>query len=307
MKHMHCAIIDLANGQSSIVDLGEWELSSGNFGWGVHSFNRANRQRDISFVALSTGILTGTGVPGSGGIAWCNYQNNASMFYPAEGRLGAALRYAGIDHVAITGKCPSGQKADITIRDGKISVSYVRANRTESAAKAYAQVWKRRPTEDSVIAIPAPSGILEDNWFFISDKMTSSLLRNMGLRSLTVSYSGGLKMADPEKFCALAAHLWQIRRELPIVSDAEHPVRYLSVMPGYGAADSSAWSARARLKSGVLEKQTLTALGLYWGQYAETLGGLDMAAQLLSACSGDTVTVDDLRQSALALNRALTQ
>jgi hypothetical protein len=307
MKHMHCAIIDLANGQSSIVDLGEWELSSGNFGWGVHSFNRANRQRDISFVALSTGILTGTGVPGSGGIAWCNYQNNSSMFYPTEGRLGAALRYAGIDHLAVTGKCPVGQKADITIRDGKISVTYVRASRTESAAKAYAQVWKRRPTEDSVIAIPAPSGILEDNWFFISDKMTSSLLRNMGLRSLTVSYTGGLKMADPEKFCALTAQLWQIRRELPVVSDAEHPVRYLSVMPGCGAADTSAWPARARLKSGVLEKQMLTALGLYWGQYAETLGGLDMAAKLLSACSGDTVTVDDLRQSALALNRALAQ
>ena len=307
MKHMHCAIIDLANGQSSIVDLGEWDLSSGNFGWGVHSFNRANRQRDISFVALSTGILTGTGVPGSGGIAWCNYQNNSSMFYPAEGRLGAALRYAGIDHLAITGKCPAGQKADITIRDGKISITYVRASRTESAAKAYTQVWKRRPTEDSVIAIPAPSGILEDNWFFISDKMTSSLLRNMGLRSLTVSYSGGLKMAAPEAFCALTAQLWQIRRALPIASDAEHPVRYLSVMPGCGAADTSAWPARARLKSGVLEKQMLTALGLYWGQHAETLGGLDMAAKLLSACSGDTVTVDDLRQSALALNRALTQ
>lgn len=307
MKHMRCAIIDLANGQSCIADLGEWELSSGNFGWGVHAYNRANRQRDISFVALSTGILTGTGIPGSGGITWCNYQNNSSMFYPAEGRLGAALRYAGIDHLAITGVCPAGQKADITILDGKISVSYARASRTESAAKAYSTVWKKRPTEDSVIAIPAPNGILEDNWFFISDKMTSSLLRNMGLHSLTVSYSGGLPVADPEKFCALAAQLWQVRRDLPVMSDAEHPVRYLSVMPGHTAADTSAWPARARLKTGVLEKQMLTALGLCWGQHAEAMGGLDMAAKLLSACSGDPVTVDDLRQSAMALNRALNQ
>ena len=307
MKNMRCAIIDLTSGQSCIAELGEWELASGNFGWGVHAYNEKCRQRDISFVALSTGILTGTGVPGSGGVAWCNYQSNAKMFYPAESRLGAALRYAGIDHLALTGKAPIGQKADITIRDGKISISYVRASRTESAAKAYSYVWKRRPTEDSVIAIPAPSGVLEDNWFFVSDKMTSSLLRNMGLRSLTVSNSGGLRIANPEAFCALTAQLWQTRRELPVVSDAEHPVRYLSVMPGCAAADTSAWPARARLKSGVLEKQMLTALGLYWGQYAETLGGLDMAAKLVSACSGDTVTVDDLRKSALALNRALTQ
>ena len=87
----------------------------------------------------------------------------------------------------------------------------------------------------------------------------------------------------------------------------KHPVRYLSVMPGHTAADTSAWPARARLKTGVLDKQMLTALGLCWGQHAEAMGGLDMAAKLLSACSGDPVTVDDLRQSAMALNRALNQ
>ena len=306
MNVMHCAVIDLESGSASVLEAGKWALSVGNLGWNVHPLNRIHPLDDTAFTAISTGPLTGTGAPGSGGFTWCNFQSSGKMFYPAEGRLGPALRFAGLDHLIFTGKCPDGVKADVVIHDSRITVTYVRINRTESAAKAYERAQKRRPSEDSVIVIPSPSGVLEDDHFFISDKITSSLLRAMGVHSLTVASSGAIPIAEPGEFCALVSRLWSARRGLS-AADAEHPARCLSVHPGIAAGAAPVWPAAARLKAGDPERQLLAALGLYWEGYAAELGGLETAAQLLSLGCGKDISAAQLRLSGQVLDRALTQ
>ena len=100
-----------------------------------------------------------------------------------------------------------------------------------------------------------------------------------------VSGTDALEIADPAAFRALCMQLWMEVKNWKNNSDAEHPARYLSVFPGAGLEMPAEWG-KCLYQQGS-EAQILSALGLYWGAYAQQLGGIEMAQQLLAACVGE--------------------
>ena len=282
MKTVRCAIIDLQSGSARSVSV----PADGKFGWAVS----AEESRMDGAVTLATGPLTGMGVPGGSGMTW----QLKNKFYPAEGRVASALRFAGWDQLVLTGKCPEGKKADITIHGEDITVSFGDVAARETAHGVYAKVMKLRPDGASTILVPAQNGMMEDDCFLVSNRGVSVELRAMGVRSLTVSGAGALEIADPAAFRELCMQLWLEVKGWKNNSDAEHPARYLSVLPGAGLEMPNEWS-KCLYQQGS-EVQILSALGLCWGAYAQQLGGVEMAAKLLAACVGDAA---DLQQSTM--------
>ena len=280
MKTVRCAIIDLQSGSARSVSVS----ADGKFVWAVCCEDGCCMD---GAVTLSTGPLTGMGVPGGSGMTW--HLNN--KYYPAEGRVASALRFAGWDHLVLTGKCPEGTKADITIHGEDIAVKLVSASARETAHGVYAKVMKARPNGASVILVPAQNGMMEDDCFLVSARGVSAELRAMGVRSLTVSGEGALAVADPAALRALCVDLWLEVKGWKNNSDAEHPARYLSVMPGAGLEMPAEWG-KCLYQQGS-DAQILAAMGLCWGSCAEKLGGVEMAAKLLAACTGEAA---DLQQ-----------
>lgn len=290
MNMIHCARIDLGHARAGIQPLGRETLEHGWFGFGA--------LRDLGsggedFLALSTGLLTGTGAPGSGGMTWCLRRGGVFQCVPAEGRLGAALRYGGIDHLVFQGASGGPYMLNITVCNGEITLRRT-SNRPFMAFK---DAWRARPEEDSVIAVVGRNCVAEDNFFAVGSQTVAAALRERGVGSLTVSSSGGLSMADDREFLRKSVELWARRRDVSPAADMEHPAACLSPLPGVRKSDSELLRA---LEEEDLEGRLLAALGLFrWSEGCA--GTLEDAAELAGAYLGRTVGAGDLRNAAAEL------
>lgn len=208
MREICCAVIDLKSGASDLLELGPQALESAGAAAHFCLLKPIWTEREDP-VALSPGMLSGTGVPGSGGMTWCCPGAEGLTLTAAEGRLGAMLRYAGVEHLLFCGSCEGGQTVDVLVHDGRISVTKHARTQGMPAGRIYAEARKRQPDENSVIAVFTASGVLEDDCFSVGDRALSARLRKKGLRSLTVAASGGVPVARPRQFTDQCVALWE--------------------------------------------------------------------------------------------------
>lgn len=288
MREICCAVIDLKSGASDLLELGPQALESAGAAAHFCLLKPIWTEREDP-VALSPGMLSGTGVPGSGGMTWCCPGAEGLTLTAAEGRLGAMLRYAGVEHLLFCGSCEGGQTVDVLVHDGRISVTKHARTQGMPAGRIYAEARKRQPDENSVIAVFTASGVLEDDCFSVGDRALSARLRKKGLRSLTVAASGGVPVARPRQFTDQCVALWESwRQHRPeMEADAAHPAHYLSIR-------SREQEPVCPLEDAPPGARAFAALGLFWGEQAGALGGFQTAAALAGAYLGSPVTPEGL-------------
>lgn len=219
VRKMNCVVADLTERTAAVET-----VEAGVFVSPAGLAERFSARLPEPIVCLCTGVLTGTGAPGSGVMSW---GGRAVPAVYAEGRLGAYLRYAGIDALVLAGK--SETPLALQIEDGAASL--------EEAARLDRPGLEEQfllSAEDTVIAVPEAEGVVENGGFSIGDSRVAGQLREMGLAAIAVTGTGAVAIADSRKFLETVLELyrkapkpvtpaWQ-RTDLPAVP-------YLSVAP----------------------------------------------------------------------------
>lgn len=283
----------------ALVDLGNqtWDVKgicADNFGtWGTYLQElRFWWEIDPTLVVLTTGVLTGTGAPGTGAMTWCYLGKTGTVCTAeAEGRLGAYLRYAGVDAVLFLNR--SEKPCCVTVDNGALELTHPQMDELSLLAN--------RKNEDAVIATVAQNAVLEDKYFAIAGKDVASRLQSKGVEGLFVEDTGILPVADPAAVVALSTELWQTvsRSGCTRQPDRQHPAYFLS--PDHTADFESRPVYENQAKSG--EDAMYAALGILWSQALAQFDRRKYTAKLITACTGAPCTEEDLD----ALNEYLVQ
>ncbi|MBQ8934614.1 MAG: hypothetical protein IJ061_10095 [Lachnospiraceae bacterium] len=201
-REIRCAAVDLSSRSVKIK-----KMTSAKF----------NSSYSDASVALVTGILTGTGAPGTGVMSWRSV-NGKRIF--TEGRLGAYLRYAGLDALVINGAA----EKDVAVRiaDGAVQIL--------EAVPDMRRLCGAFKTNDTCIAMVSPTGVVEDDGFCISDAGISKILSKIGVAAIVAVGTGYLPIADSRKFTDLCVELYRKAAVRTSLSREDLPaVRFLSV------------------------------------------------------------------------------
>ena len=330
--NVRCMLIDL----SALYV--EYRTLSG-IGWEIHLETLKDAwENSPDMVSLSTGALTGTGAPGSGGFSWCCWKQNKFHVIPAEGRIGAACRYERIDHLLIKGvaECP----LDIILRDGGFTFQHT-TEKHPGAAKLYQNI-RRQLDGDFVIMTVGAKEVLEDGTFRIGGESLARKLQSKNLRSIAVMATGGIPIHSPESFLVVCQEIYRARREkrgnpaqktrhgeqnelassslrgasfcdaaiqkyLPLFRNnpAQKAIaRYLSLN---GAVDDGRAFPSLAMDSNDVQPAVESMLGLYWGNGFPLDNPLLYASRLMNAYSDKSFTINSLEKIALeSINTART-
>ena len=284
------------NARCAIVDLSalsvEIRILSG-IGWEIHLKNLKDEWRqNPDMVALSTGALSGTGAPGSGGFCWCCCFRNKFHVVPAEGRFGAACRYGGVDHLIFKGAAE--HPCDLNIRNGEFTFSTIAAK--QSGAVQLCRYIRRRLDGDACIMTAGAREILEDGIFRIGDSSIARKLRNRNLRSIAVTATGSIPINSPESFLAVCHEIYRAQREKRSNGTQKAFSRYLSIS---GAADYGRAFPSLVMEGGGVRPAVESMLGLYWGNDFPLDNPLQYAARLFDAYTGKPFSARSLEKAAL--------
>ncbi|MCL1876127.1 MAG: hypothetical protein FWF87_07735 [Synergistaceae bacterium] len=281
-----CAIIDL-----SALSV-EMRTLSG-IGWEIHlKWLKDLWRQNHGMVALSTGALSGTGAPGSGGFCWCCWSRNRFHVVPAEGRFGAACRYGGIDHLLLKGAAE--HPSELIIRNGEFTFSAASAKQY-GAAQQYRGIWRRIDGDACVMTVGARE-ILEDGVFRVGDSSLARKLKKVNLRSISVMAAGGIPIHSPELFLAVCQEIYRARRGMRRDGAQNTFSRYLSLRNA--TDDGRAFPPLAMDGAGV-RPALESMLGLCWGNDFPLDNPLSYAARLMNAYTGKPFSARSLEKSAI--------
>ena len=220
-------------------------------------------QEDPSFVALASGMLTGSGAPGTGTMLWF-YQDETKECKTAEmyqGKISSVLRYCGYDFLLLKGKAKSAC-AYVDIQDETISFSDQETIEKQKTKVSF---------EDD--------GVWENAYFAVGTSALSARLKEKGVKAIYVKSNGGMKIAEPEKFLGLCEKLCTAYS--CDLEEAEGKAAYLSVVKNF-------------------EKSALSALlGVAWSSETEML---KTAEELLDAFSEEKLEESQILQRAERIN-----
>ena len=289
-----CALIDLSALSVEIRTLI-------GIGWDIHlKMLKDTWNQNPDMISLSTGALTGTGAPGSGGFNWCCWKRNMFQVVPVEGRFGAACRYGRIDHLLIKGV--ADHPLDIIMRDGEFTFLPAMA-RQSGAVKLYRHI-RRQLDGDAAVMTVGMKEILEDGAFRIGDSSLARKLLSKNLRSIAVMATGGIPIHDPESFLAVCQEIYQARKEKRINPAQKTIARYLSLKD---AADDGRAFPPLAMDSDKVQSAVESMLGLYWGSDFPLDNPLLYAARLMNAYADKSFTIRSIEKSALeSINTART-
>lgn len=230
-----------------------------------------------SALILHTGILTGTGAPGTGMMTWYALSEGEERRCFAEGKMGAFLRYAGFDTLVITGK--SQEMATVAVRDGEIAV--------EPSSDNIEALEAKYEDEFGTLAYAFENGVTEDQDYLIGDQLIAGQFRERNLAAISVMGTGYLEPADGEGFVASAAELWSACKK-PVDSGrhALHRVRYFS------AGDVPAEEGTERYEKNLQNQEQLTAalLGMYWPNAIPKERMEEQMTKLLRCVTGNSLS-----------------
>lgn len=291
MRPAYCGIADLRTGQTRIETLPQ-SLEDGRFGFGAL---RELWQDWPEMTALSAGMLTGTGAPGSGGMLW-SYRSGGQVRHCAgQGRLAAALRWCGLDHLVILGVSGASHSVDVVVTDNHIALRQQVRQRSAFASRVYAAVRQMSPGETGVIAVLDSKGILEDQIIPIGSRAAAQALRRIGVRSVTVCGTGGIDIAHPEEYLSLCGALWRAEREKNADhGEAARPAAYLSAEPCPPREKFSAGADAPLTDAG---RALSAAMGIYPARTGPAMEPETMRA-LAAAYLGEEVTASQLERAA---------
>lgn len=272
------ALVDLTNRTTDLKEVtvdwfGTWgmHLEEMGFWWTV----------DPSMVALTTGVLTGSGAPGTGAMTWSYMKNGKVQNVTAEGRLGAWLRYAGVDTVVFYGK--SEEPLCLTVDDGELTLTEPEAD--------YAAFLAVRKNEDAVIAITKGKALVEDKYFAISDAAVGKRLAEKGVTAIVAEATEALAVADSQRLAGLCVELYQTAIHGGTVETGrKQPARFLSL------DHTVSFDAAAAYESPVetAEEEMYAALGMIWSKALAQRDQKADTAALISTCLGVPCTTEEL-------------
>lgn len=279
-REMRYALVDLANQTWDVKDVladkfGTWGLflQELRFWW----------QIDPTMVVLTTGILTGTGAPGTGAMTWCYLGSDGTVCTAAaEGRLGAYLRYAGVDAIVFLNK--SEHPCSVTVDNGTLELKDPQTDKLSLLAN--------RKNEDAVIVTVSPKVVAEDKYFAIAGKDLAICLLDKGVSEILVETTGTLPTADPAAMISTCTELWQaaISAGHTLSAGRLHPAYFLSL--DHVADFQSASVYENPVASD--EDAVFSALGIIKSRNLTQCDWKQYTAKLITAFSGETCTAEDI-------------
>jgi len=173
-------------------------------------------------VILGAGPLIGTMVPGSARF-WSMTklpEVNAIFGSTSTMRFGYMLKYAGYDHLIISGR--SEKPSYLYINDDHVEIRDAEELWGRDIYEATEILWQRYSRKSSVIAIGQAgenllpiSLALVDRLASLGNKGLGAVFGSKNLKAIVVSGSGGISVANPQKFLRLNERSLQKVRKDP--------------------------------------------------------------------------------------------
>lgn len=292
---VRCMIVDLEKKEVSFLTWARNLLSDGLGTYGIYAAElRSVWQEDPDAIALATGPLTGTAVPGAGGMSWCKKGQNGFRLEHTEGRLGAALRCVPADHLVMKGTC--SEPTDLVIGERGVTFRPVTEGGEEDL---WPRLFRERPDPDSVVALMDRDGIREDNCFLIGSRELSGQMRGKGIRAVTVTGLGSVEVEQPQEMLRQSMLLVsEYRKSGRMTGGRKQPARYLSV--------NHIWTDASDSPAGLDSlSMPLAFLGLGWDEEFPGGDSLEAGVRLLNACTGLNWDKEKLRECNMQIERGM--
>lgn len=212
------------------VDLGIGEIKTqnfaalapgnalGNFGLSYQVWEEVwiDALHSNNLISIDTGLLTGSGAPGSGAysISFIKPFTRQIVTWQGEGLLGPELRYAGIEHLLIRGRA----KTPVYLVIDNDGIRIEAAEQIWNLDTMASTDWIRQQCDDdyTVICIgPDPivksshSCLISDYYFQVGGAQSGNVFHSCNLKAIAVRGSGKVQLASPEKYLALCTEIYQ--------------------------------------------------------------------------------------------------
>lgn len=287
-RNMRCAVVNLTHRSVTVQ-----EIKAKAYGTYATFVNGADAwlKEDANVVILSTGVLTGTGAPGTGMMSWSSMEGENVRTIFAEGRLGPYLKYAGIDALVLTGR--SETPVVVRVDAGNVVILDAILDRHELK-----DVYL---TDDTVLAVPEVEGVLEEDGYYIADNRISKNLKERGVAAIVVIGIGSLTVSDSALLKDTIIQMYQdLSLPLSVVQKRTDvpAVRFLAVAEGTG--DKIAYNEL------LLEKEMLVyaSLGINLKNRYDRVEQRNYILCLLKACLGSDSSEDELEELGRILAKA---
>ncbi len=161
-------------------------------------------------IILGSGALSGTMVPGSARLAMATKFPEVNAIFNASGSMSFAclLKYAGYDHIILTGKAE--KPSYLLIDDDHVEICDALDLWGMDIFQSTDLLWKKHSRQASVIAIGQGgerllpiSLALVDKIGSLGNKGGAAVFGSKNLKAIVVKGSGGIGVADPKKFMRL--------------------------------------------------------------------------------------------------------
>lgn len=196
-----------------LIDLNNQTTEKGHLVGGLEDLLQMSVwKEDVTTIAMVSGKLTGSGLPGTGTVTWI-YQNGDGMqcVEMSQGRVNSVLRYAGYEYLILKG---IGERLSISIQDEAV------------------ELLTSKPKKPNSIEISClEDGVMEDGYFQVGSGILSKRLLEKGICSIYVQSNQGLSIARKDAFLELCVGLMNCYKL--DVKEVEKKVPYLCVTEAF--------------------------------------------------------------------------
>lgn len=280
-RTLRYAMVDLTNRTAEVQ-----EVRVDAFGtWAMHGAEMAFWwESDPTAVALTTGVLTGVGAPGTGAMSWSYPAKSGKLqtIY-AEGRLGAMMRCAGVDALVFYGN--SKNQVCVTISEDGIVM--------EEKGLSYEELLAHKKHEDAVLVTISRRAVVEDKYFAIGDAAVAKALSGKGVGAIVVETEGFFAVENSAEVAEISVDLYQAA----IRSGRLNPLAGRNTPAYYMSLDHTAsFDANVSYSNPVADEsmEVLAALGMIWSPALADRDAMETAAALVRAVTGNACTAADL-------------
>ncbi|NLB18963.1 MAG: hypothetical protein GX825_09610 [Syntrophomonadaceae bacterium] len=317
--NIRCVLVDLEKHKANISEFSLQDIPDLVGGWSVQyvlwkkQWEKSLKKKDkYPMLGLSTGPVTGTGAPASGGFNWCMLGENGLMLQQAEGRLGAELRYAGFDHVLFCGR--SAEPVHIRFTDERVEILSAEEYIEKPVEAVYELLISQSLESGRVVVQVEPEVILEDKYFTIGTADTASVLAGLNVKAITAFGQGRINIAEPEGFLNLCIGLYQdYRNNKGDEKNQAGPFGYyLSPWRSVQLNDDDRTDLAGAKTLNLIDtdhgKQQVediifALLGLCWNEKFPPSSRLEHAARLVGSIQGNSWSATQLNEMALRIIR----
>ena len=209
--------VDLASGETHCIALDQPLAKSYIGGFAINARlaydylpPKVDALSPQNVIILGAGTLSGTMVPGSARFALTTKLPEVDAVFNASGSMSFAskLKYAGYDHVVITGR--SDKPGYLYIEDEQVELRDADDLWGQDIFETTDTLWKRYSENASIIAIGQAgenllpiSLALVDRMASLGNKGGGAVFGSKNLKAIVVKGNGGVRVSDPKRFMKL--------------------------------------------------------------------------------------------------------